>query len=105
MSELEPEIGGFFRSNLLAVRKAICQQEFKKFAALESNAKRVAFVLSYPEAYQLSLKTEEPMVKNNDSAIRLKDVGNKYFGRGEFAKALETYSNAALLALPTGRST
>nr|XP_012223994.1 PREDICTED: SET and MYND domain-containing protein 4 [Linepithema humile] len=99
-NELEPEIGGFFRSNLLAVRKAIHQQEFRKFAALESNAERVAFVLSYPEAHQLSLKVEEPMVKNSDNAIRLKDVGNKYFSRGEFAKALETYSNAALLASP-----
>jgi len=104
-NELEPEIGGFFRSNLLAVRKAILQQEFRKFAALESNAERVAFILRYPEAHQLPLEVEEPMIKNNENAIRLKDVGNKFFGRGKFTKALETYSNAALLASPTGRST
>lgn len=101
-NELEPEIGGFFRSNLLAVRKAIRQQDFRKFAALELNAERVAFVLSYPEAHQLSLKVDEPMGKSSDNAIRLKDAGNKFFGRGEFAKALETYSNAALLASPAG---
>lgn len=103
MSGNEPEIGGFFRPNLLAVRKAIRQQDFKKFAAFESNAERVAFVLSYSEAYQLPLEVEKPMVKDRDSAIRLKDIGNKFFGRGEFTKALETYSNAALLAPSTGK--
>ncbi|XP_011883193.1 PREDICTED: SET and MYND domain-containing protein 4 [Vollenhovia emeryi] len=97
----ETEIGGFFRSNLIAVRKAIRQQDFKKFAALESNAERVAFVLSYSEAHQLPLDVERPMVKDSDGAIRLKDVGNKFFGRGEFTKALEVYSNAALLAPST----
>ncbi|XP_011695563.1 PREDICTED: SET and MYND domain-containing protein 4 [Wasmannia auropunctata] len=100
-NELEPEIAGFFRSNLLAVRKAIRQQDFKKFAALESNAERVAFVLNYSEAHELPLEMKKPMIKDRDSAIRLKDVGNKFFGRGEFAKALETYSNAILLAPST----
>jgi len=100
--ELEPEVGGFFRSNLLAVRKAIHQQDFKKFAALESNAERVAFVLSYPEAHQLSLDVEKPMVKDSSGAIQLKESGNKLFGRGEFLKALEAYSNAVLLAPSTG---
>lgn len=99
----ETEIGGFFRSNLLAVRKTIHQQDFKKFAALESNAERVAFVLSYSEAHQLPVEVEKPMIKDTDGAIRLKDIGNKFFGRGEFGKALETYSNAALLAPLTGR--
>lgn len=101
--ELEPEVGGFFRSNLLAVRKAIRQQDFKKFAALESNAERVAFVLSYPEAHQLSLDVEKPMVKDSSGAIQLKESGNKLFGRGEFSKALEAYSNAVLLAPSTGK--
>ena len=103
MLENEPEISGFFRSNLLAVRKAIRQQDFKKFSVLESDAERVAFVLSYPEAHELPLEVEKPMIKDRDSAIRLKDIGNKFFGRGEFTKALETYSNAALLAPSTGR--
>lgn len=103
--ELEPEIGGFFRSNLLAVRKAIYQQDFKKFAALESNGERVAFILNYPEAHQLSLDVKRPMVKDSSGAIQLKETGNKLFGCGEFAKALETYSNAALLAPSTGKYT
>jgi len=102
-NEPEPEIGGFFRSNLLDVRKAIHQQDFKKFTALESNAERVAFVLSYSKTHELPLEVEKPMVKDRDSAVRLKDVGNKFFGRGEFTKALETYSNAVLLAPSTGR--
>lgn len=102
--ELEPEIGGFFRSNLLAVRKAIRQQDFKKFAALESNAERVAFVLRYPEAHQLPLDVEKPVVKDSSDASQLKEAGNKLFGRGEFTKALESYSNAALLAPSTGKN-
>ncbi|XP_012543048.1 SET and MYND domain-containing protein 4 [Monomorium pharaonis] len=100
-NELEPEIGGFFRSNLLAVRKAIRQQDFKKFAALESNAERVAFILSYSEAHKLPLEVEKPMVKDHEAAVQLKSIGNTFFGRGEFAKALEAYSNAALLAPST----
>lgn len=99
----ESEIGGFFRSNLLAVRKAVHQQDFKKFIALESNAQRVAFILSYPEAYHLSLEMEQLMIKNSVAATQLKDTGNKFFGRAEFMKALETYSNAALLAPSTGK--
>ncbi|XP_014485617.1 PREDICTED: SET and MYND domain-containing protein 4-like [Dinoponera quadriceps] len=99
--ESEAEIGGFFRSNLLAVRTAIRQSDFKKFAALELDGQRVAFLLSYPEAHQLSLEVEKPMTKDNDAAAELKNVGNKFFGRGEFAKALETYSNAALFAPST----
>lgn len=102
-SEPEAEIGGFFRSNLLAMRNAISQQDFKKFANLELDGQRVAFILSYPEAYRLSLEVEKPMTKDGDAAAGLKNVGNKFFGRGEFAKALETYSNAALLAPSTGK--
>ncbi|EFN88450.1 SET and MYND domain-containing protein 4 [Harpegnathos saltator] len=100
-TEPEAEIGGFFRSNLLVVRKAIHQHDFKKFATLESNGQRVAFVLSYPEAHRLSLEVEKPMIKDGEAAAGLKNVGNKFFGRGEFAKALETYSNAVLLAPST----
>lgn len=103
MSENKPEISGFFRSNLLAVTKAIRQPDFKKFAALESNAERVAFVLSYSEAHQVPLEVEKPMVKDSDGAIRLKNIGNKFFGRGEYTKALETYSSAAFLAPSAGR--
>lgn len=101
----EPEIGGFFRSNLLAVRRAISREDFKRFAALKSNGQQVAFVLSYPEAHRLPLRVENPMVKDGDGAVRLKDAGNKSFGRGEFARALEAYSNASLLAPSAGKRT
>ncbi|EZA53989.1 SET and MYND domain-containing protein [Ooceraea biroi] len=103
MSENEsgPEIGGFFRSNLLAVRKAIHPRDFKKFATFESNGERAAFILSYSEAHRLPLGIEKSMVKDSNGAIQLKDAGNKLFGRGEFAKALATYSNAVLLAPST----
>lgn len=98
----ESEIGSFFRSNLLAVRKAISQQDFKKFSGLQTNDQKVAFVLSYPEAHQLPLIVENHMVKDSKAALQLKDIGNKFFSHGEFAKALETYSNAVLLAPLSG---
>nr|XP_050866692.1 SET and MYND domain-containing protein 4-like [Vespula vulgaris] len=97
-NDSEHDIGNYFRSNLLAVRNAISQEDFKKFDGLRSNADRVAFILSYPEAHRLSLEVENREMKNNEKALKFKDIGNKFFGQGEYPKALEAYSNAVLFA-------
>lgn len=96
--ESEDEISNYFSSNLLELRAAIQPQDWKRFASLNSAAERIGFVLNYAEAHSLSLETDNQAVKSSEKALQLKDIGNKYFGRGEFLKALETYSNAVLLA-------
>ncbi|KAF7382285.1 hypothetical protein HZH68_015204 [Vespula germanica] len=101
-NDSEHDIGNYFRSNLLAVRNAISQEDFKKFDGLRSNADRVAFILSYPEAHRLSLEVENREMKNNEKALKFKDIGNKFFGQGEYPKALEAYSNAVLFAPENG---
>ncbi|XP_015599275.1 SET and MYND domain-containing protein 4 [Cephus cinctus] len=97
-NDVDVEDGEFFRANLLEVRRAVGLQDFKKFSALTNNGERVAFLLGYPEARALPIEVEKVGSKDAEKTLKLKDVGNKLFGRGEFTKALEIYSNAVLLA-------
>lgn len=97
----ETEIGSYFRSNLINLRQRVDPSAFKKFASLQSNDKRVAFVLSYPEAHELAIEKAEKK-KDDKKATFLKDLGNKYFGSGQYLKAMENYSSAALFATPKG---
>lgn len=99
------EISDYFRSNFHRLQNAITPQDMKKFISLNSNSERIDFMLRYPQVYDLAIKigeVEDQMLKNGEKALKLKDVGNKYFGRGEFIKALEIYSNAVLLAPQKG---
>lgn len=98
MLEDESEISSYFSSNLLEFQAAINARDTKRFASLNSNSDRIGFVLSYPEAHRLPLEVDNHVLKSSEKALRLKDMGNKYFGRGEFQKALEMYSSAVLLA-------
>lgn len=103
--EDDSEISDYFRSNFTKLQNAITPQDMKKFICLNNNWERIDFVLGYPQIYDLSLhlpEVDDQMLKNSEKALKLKDVGNKYFGRGEFVKALETYSNAVLLAPQKG---
>ncbi|KAK0179504.1 hypothetical protein PV327_005250 [Microctonus hyperodae] len=92
------DIARYFRANLLTCRQAISPMDFKKFMALKNNGERVAFVLSYAEAHCLPLEVEDYQLKDMTRALRLKESGNKYFGRGIFFKALESYSSAIIIA-------
>lgn len=101
LEEKDNEISDYFRSNFHRLQNAITPQDMKKFVSLNSNSERIDFMLRYPQVYDLAIKigeVEDQMLKNGEKALKLKDVGNKYFGRGEFIKALEIYSNAVLLA-------
>ncbi|XP_023288361.1 SET and MYND domain-containing protein 4 isoform X2 [Orussus abietinus] len=100
MLEEDPdtEIGNYFRTNLLAVRGSIDHADFRKFSSLENGGERVAFILSYPETYRLPLEAASVGKKDPDKMLKLKETGNKFFGRGDYSKALELYSNAALYA-------
>ncbi|XP_057327900.1 SET and MYND domain-containing protein 4 [Microplitis mediator] len=90
------EIASYFKSNLLACRQAI-DEDFKKFACLNTNGERVSFLLSHPEAHYLTLEVENCPVKNIENALKIKETGNKYFGQGNYLQALEIYSNAILV--------
>ncbi|XP_076627679.1 protein-lysine N-methyltransferase SMYD4 [Colletes latitarsis] len=98
LDESNEETNNYFSSNLLELQNAITAEDSKRFAALNSNSERIDFVLRYSEAHRLPLEIENQTQKNSEKAIRLKDLGNKYFGHGEFHKALEMYSNAVMLA-------
>ncbi|XP_017886108.1 SET and MYND domain-containing protein 4-like [Ceratina calcarata] len=95
----DDEISDYFQSNFSELQNAFSAQQMRRFIALDTNPERIDFVLNYPEVYGLSLDVDvEPLLKSKEKAGQLKELGNKYFGRGEFIKALETYSNAVLLA-------
>ncbi|XP_066591928.1 SET and MYND domain-containing protein 4-like [Prorops nasuta] len=92
------EIGEFFKTTLLKARKAVSPADFRRFAALNSNGEKIAFVLSYPETRLLPLEVENVVFKDSENARKLKETGNKFFCQAKYTKALETYSNAVLLA-------
>ncbi|XP_046740087.1 SET and MYND domain-containing protein 4-like isoform X2 [Diprion similis] len=96
--DAETEIGDYFRENLLGVRRAVEGSEFRKFAALNTDGERVAYILKYAEARRLPLEFPGVGEKNRDRALKLKETGNSSFGRGNFLKALDNYSDAAIVA-------
>lgn len=100
--EADSEIGDFFKSNLLAVRHAVGPDDFRKFSSLETDGERVAFILKYPEARLLPLEFPGVGKRDRDRALKLKDTGNGNFGRGQFLKALDNYSDAVIVAPETG---
>lgn len=91
-------IADYFRANLLQVRNAVSPADFKKFAALSSNGERINFVLNYPEAHTLPLEVENAPKKDLKKALQIKEVGNKYYGAGDYMRALENYTSAILIA-------
>ncbi|XP_012257200.2 SET and MYND domain-containing protein 4 [Athalia rosae] len=96
--ETESEIGDYFRANLLTVRQAVRPQDFKKFTSLKTDGERVSFVLKYPEARILPLEFPGVGKRDRNRALKLKETGNSSFGRGNFLKALDNYSDAAIVA-------
>lgn len=100
LGENDSGVSDYFRSNFLALQNAVTPQDMKKFIALNENSERIRFLLRYPVIYNLPVRVTEEgeLLKNSERALKLKDIGNKYFGRGEFIKALGSYSNAVLLA-------
>ena len=104
MLKNDDEVSDYFHANFLTLQKTVTPQDMKKFLSLNDNSERIGFLLRYPLMYDLPVQVAEDgeTLKNSKKALQLKDIGNSYFGRGEFLKALETYSNAALLAPQKG---
>lgn len=94
----ECEVGDFFRNNLLKVRAAVSEQDFRKFANLEDNGERVAFILKHDEAHDLPVEVESSETKNAENSDNFKKDGNKAFGVQHYEKSIEEYNNAVLVA-------
>lgn len=101
----DTEVSDYFKSNLLALRGAINENDFKKFGSLNKDTERIAFLLRYQEAHDLNFEIEDQEYKNSTKSLKLKQEGNKFFGGGYFDKALAKYSNAILLAPRDGNKT
>ncbi|XP_008202496.1 SET and MYND domain-containing protein 4 [Nasonia vitripennis] len=96
--DFEYDVGEFFRDNLIKVRAAIDNQAFRKFATLDDNGARVAFLLNYPECHELPVEVENYERKDPIKAKSLKDSGNTSFGFDHYEVAIEEYNNAVLVA-------
>lgn len=99
----EYEVSNFFRENLIKVGKIIETDEFRKFANLDSNSARVAFILSLPEAHELPVGVEIQEKKDSYSAISFKNSGNTAFSLEHYPVAIEDYNHAALVAPKEGQ--
>ncbi|XP_051162262.1 SET and MYND domain-containing protein 4-like isoform X2 [Leptopilina boulardi] len=95
----DTDVSDYFRSNLLSLRRAINDNDFKYFGSLNKDTERIAFLMNYPEARRLTFEIDDQECKKNSiKCLKLKNEGNKFFGCGNFEKALSKYSNAIILA-------
>lgn len=95
---------GFFVKFHQKINNNLDDVSKNNFANLESNSKRVSYLCSLPavKSYDLTsdikCATDEEIFEKKDlgKAHQLKDEGNKAVQRGDWAKALEFYSQAMM---------
>lgn len=96
---------GFFRKFHETINSSIDDVTRNNFANLESNSKRVSYLCSLPviKNYDLSTDLEKcqasgvfPVVKDFEKAKQLKDEGNKAVQKGDWAKAMQLYSQSMI---------
>lgn len=96
---------GFFKKFHETVNSSIDDVTRNNFANLESNSKRVSYLCSLPviKNYDLSPDLEKykangsfPVVKDFEKAKKLKDEGNKAVQKGDWAKAMQLYSQSMI---------
>lgn len=101
--DFEYDVGDFFHDNLIKVRSAVDNEAFRKFANLEDNGARVAFLLNYPQCHELPVEVENYERKDLVNAQSLKKCGNTAFGFEHYEVAIEEYNNAVLVAPKEGK--
>ncbi|XP_058791695.1 SET and MYND domain-containing protein 4 isoform X2 [Phymastichus coffea] len=94
----EYEVGDFFRGNLLKVRGAVSEKDFRRFAALGNNGDRVGFVLQYEDAHALPTEVVSDERKSASECDKWRKEGNTAFGVGHYEKSIEEYNKGALAA-------
>ncbi|CAH2068307.1 unnamed protein product, partial [Iphiclides podalirius] len=95
------DTGEFFKKFHETINNSLDDVSRNNFANLESNSKRVSYLCNLPaiKAYDLSVDIEKcqtggdfPVRKDMEKARQLKDDGNKAVQKGDWAKALQFYS-------------
>ncbi|XP_045785963.1 SET and MYND domain-containing protein 4 [Maniola jurtina] len=99
------EIEGFFKKFHENINSSIDDVTRNNFANLETNSKRVSYFCSLPcvKDYDLSKDVVEyeaggsfPVKKDLEKARQFKDEGNKAVQKGDWAKALQLYSQSLI---------
>ncbi|XP_059060304.1 SET and MYND domain-containing protein 4-like [Achroia grisella] len=102
---MSQENKGFFKKFHDTINQGIDDVARNNFANLECNAKRASYLCSLPviKSYDLSADVvkcqaggEFPVKKDVVKAKQLKDEGNKAVQKGDWAKALEMYSQSMI---------
>lgn len=98
---MSQENEGFFKKFHETVNSGIDDVTRNNFANLETNSKRVSYLSGLPviKNYDLTSDVEKcqlggefPVKKDLEKAKQLKDEGNKAVQKGDWAKALQLYS-------------
>lgn len=102
---MSEEIEGFFKKFHENINSTIDDVTRNNFANLESNSKRVSYFCSLPCVKEYDLSNEVvkyeaggsfPVRKDMEQARQLKDEGNKTVQKGDWAKALQLYSQSMI---------
>lgn len=96
---------GFFKKFHSTINSSIDDVTRNNFTNLESNSKRVSYLCSLPAIKNYDLSTDLkkyqgsgdfPVVKDFEKAKQLKDEGNKAVQKGDWAKAMQLYSQSMI---------
>ncbi|XP_047035670.1 SET and MYND domain-containing protein 4 [Helicoverpa zea] len=94
---------GFFKKFHETINSSLDDVTRNNFANLESNAKRVSYLCSLPivrnynvidDLQKCQTGGEFPVKKDLEKARQLKDEGNKAVQKGDWAKAMQLYSQS-----------
>ncbi|KAF4521655.1 hypothetical protein B566_EDAN009388, partial [Ephemera danica] len=87
---------GFFLDFYTKIRKTLSENEFNDFVVLENGEQRVAFVSRVLEQHTFPSEVWRESNKDDQTALRCKEDGNKLFQKNEFPNALKLYSKSIL---------